>query len=153
MVEKAAESGKVALSGVMGHRQATSWPLQDACIECLADRTASCIKLLAARAGNAVLALAARRGRRLDERCCKDMVPSRVHDVVFVPDYLVYQALCSPTGGRDLLWQCTRRIKWAGAAPQDHAVTYGYVFVGPMSVGGPSSAGVNDVGGGRSFGR
>ena len=150
MVARAAEAGKVALSGVMGHRQATSWPLQDECAECQAGRSATCATLVGARAANTALAQSGKRGKRQIERRCKDMLSTRVHDVVFVPDYLVYQALRSPSGGRKFLSQCTRRIKWAGDAPQDHAVTYGHVLVGPMLIGGPPDASSVAPGGGSA---
>jgi hypothetical protein len=98
----AARSGKIALAGVMGSRQSTSWT---PCLSC-------------ARGG--------------DRRVCNKKQCGRMrscHDNVRVPSNLVYQALMSPTGGRDLIRYRTRRVMWTEGI--DHAVITGHVFVQP----------------------
>lgn len=62
-----------------------------------------------------------------------------VHDIIMVPDELVWQALTAANGGRQLLWQCTRREQWVDG-PLDHAVTRGYCFVGTMKTGAVKKA-------------
>ena len=50
-----------------------------------------------------------------------------MHDVVMVPDDLVWRALTCRQGGRSMLWQCVRRQKWSTVI--DHAVTEGHLWV------------------------
>jgi hypothetical protein len=101
----AARSGKIALAGVMGHRQSTSWT---PCKNCAAGvRNANCTKR-----------------QCLKMRSC--------HDQVRVPSELIYKALMSPSGGNDLIRYNTRRIWWSDQI--DHAVTSGFFFVHPMAV-------------------
>ena len=129
-IATAARAGKIPLSGVMGHRQSDSWTRQSECAACQDSRVTDCERRLALVQRNASVS---KRHHAL-VRSCGDMSTS-VHDIILVPDYLVWQALVSPTGGKNLLWQCTRRIDWADPAPIDHAVTVGHCFVSPMAVG------------------
>lgn len=99
----AARSNKVALAGVMGARQSTSWT---ACGNCF-------------RNGSRDVCHKKQCGRM---RSC--------HDNVRVPANLIYEALMSPAGGRDLLRFRTRRIMWNECI--DHAVTSGFFFVHPV---------------------
>ena len=124
-IASAALAGKVPLSGVMGHRQSTSWTHQvEHCASCSSGNRTQCERVHGAdHASGGTRSLA-----------CGEMSTS-VHDVILVPDYLVWQALTAVNGGRHLLWQCTRRLAWADDAPLDHAVTYGHCFVGAMQVG------------------
>lgn len=141
-VAASAKAGKIPLSGVMGHRQSTSWTHQrQQCEQCSTGCREKCVQRQQAISHNANLdlSIAAGRRKRAKERYCDEM-SSSVHDIILVPDYLIWQALTSPSGGRHLLWQCTRRDQWAGDAPLDHAVTRGYCFVGPMQTGNVSSA-------------
>ena len=134
-IAAAAKAGKIPLSGVMGHRQSTSWTHQkEQCSECVADRRETCLRKQQAMAHNAGL----RASARIQERHCDEMSTS-VHDIIMVPDELVWQALTAANGGRQLLWQCTRREQWVDG-PLDHAVTRGYCFVGTMKTGAVDKA-------------
>ena len=136
-VAAAARAGNIPLSGIMGHRQSTSWThLLHQCVECSAGRRQQCVLRQQAIAHNADAVAVS--GGRVKVHGCDEMSTS-VHDIIMVPDYLVWQALTSINGGRHLLRQCTRRVQWA-EAPLDHAVTSGYCFVGPMQTGDAGSA-------------
>jgi len=129
LVATAAAAGKVAMSGVMGHRQSTSWTHVHGCDACRDKRTAECLVRRAALDHNKVH----RASQHKPVRSCNEMSTS-VHDVIFLPADLVFQALLDPQGGKSLAWQCTRRLDWAEPAPVDHAVTQGHFFVGPMKL-------------------
>ena len=129
LVTVAAAAGKVAMSGVMGHRQSTSWTHVHGCDACRDKRTADCIVRRAAVEHNK----SHRASQHKPVRSCNEMSTS-VHDVIFLPAELVFQALLDPRGGKSLAWQCTRRMDWAEPAPIDHAVTQGHFFVGPMKL-------------------
>ena len=60
-----------------------------------------------------------------DSTACQHM--RGMHDVVMVPDELVWRALTCCHGGKSLLWQCVRRRKWSDVI--DHAVTEGHIWV------------------------
>ena len=62
---------------------------------------------------------------RADRMACQRM--RGMHDVVMVPDDLVWRALTCCQGGRSMLWQCVRRQKWSTVI--DHAVTEGHLWV------------------------
>ena len=99
----AARSGLIALAGVLGHRQSTSWT---ACALCQSDaRSPKCTKKQCGRMRS-------------------------VHDQVRVLAELVYLARTAPNGGRHLLRYCVRRIRWSQKI--DHAVSHGFFFLHPM---------------------
>ena len=140
LITTAAAVGKVAMSGVMGHRQSTSWTHVRGCDACRDHRAADCIARKAALDYNKIH----KASQHKPVRSCNEMSTS-VHDVIFLPAELVIQALLDPRGGKSLAWQCTRRMDWAEPAPVDHAVTQGHFFVEPMKLD-VSSKGAGHIG-------
>ena len=134
--QTSAKWGKLPTAGVVGHAQSTSWTntaLGHDCAECMAGRPIACLTVAAARARNALPG----RKNQLQTRTCAELLGMRsVHDVMLVPDSLILDYIAAGPHGRRLLNVCTRRIGWASniGAPQDHAVTYGHMFVAPEKV-------------------
>lgn len=126
LIRDSANAGFVCLNGVMSHLQSSSWQNSkewgaSKCPECAAGRKSACL-----------VTAQSRKKRPTSSDCCARRLQMKSHhDLIFVFDSLVWDALTSPTGGADLLQFETRKTVWS--TPQDHGVTTARVFVGRVA--------------------